>query len=659
MKSILLLLLLLSGTLQAQNKVIDSLQVELSKAQTDSARIMANCNLSKEYLLTDVKKAKEYALAADQLATASGYRLGNSKALNLLGNAYLITGEYDQAMDCHYKALKMANEMQDTASLTASYLNLGSIYFKIKDLDRAVKNYSAASALSEKTNNKKSLGKVYNNLGNVYEEKGEYKKALEFFQKAAALQEEIGDKKSWAISLHNIGNVHLYFDHPEEGLPYLFESVRLNQELHHDMILMASLGRIAKIYQAVGNRVEALKYARQSLAMAEKVESGKKIAEAAQLMHEIYASLQQYDLAYKYQSLYTRQSELMNAESRTKIESELTAKYETEQKELENANLRAESDKKALEIAHHHKSFMMGAALTVLLFALLIVVIAGKLRLRTAFKKLQEAHLFMQRQHTEIVQQKNEICSQALVLKEQNERLGKLDGFKNKVFSIVSHDLRSPLNSIKGILGLAKKRTMTEQEVKHIFGLLEREMSVAMSMLDNVLIWAKAQLKESSVELKEVDLHIVADENIYLAVSEAEKKGVQLINGIAANKVAVADKERLNFVLRNLLMNAIKFSYAGGEIRLTAEEQEEKVVLAIRDHGKGILPEHLAGLFTEKRYTTLGTSNEKGTGLGLMLSKELLESINGSIQVESEAGKGSTFFIVLPKAVQVRRETVV
>ncbi|MCC9136879.1 ATP-binding protein [Pontibacter silvestris] len=650
MRIILLLLLFLSGRLQAQNKLVDSLLAELPKAKTDSARVMIYCNLSKLYVLSDAIKAKEYGQAAEALAKASGLAHGRAKALNILGGAHLVMGEYDRALGCYYTALKIGEQINDTTTLISAYINVGNIYYKLRDTARAVKNYTIASELALKVNDKLRLSNVYNNLGNVYEDKTDYRQALNYYRLAVGLQEEVGDKKNRAVSLLNIGNVLLYFGQPEDGLPYLFKSVRLNEEVQNDMIKMAALGKIATIYRAIGNQEKALKYAKQSLNMALKTESSKKIAEASELMHTIYASMKNYEQAYEYLTLFNQHQEILNSESRKKIESEITAQYETEQKELENQNLKAQREKQAAEISHQQNTLILEGTVILLMLVVLVVLYVSRQRQKTAFTDLQRAHHLMQVQQNEIIKQKNEISSQAVVLREQNEQLEQNSCFKNKVFSIISHDLRGPFFSFKGILSIAQSKALSESKVKQIFELLGKEMDVAMSLLDNVLIWAKAQLEESYVEFEPVSLHLLTEENIKQVRSYAEKKSIKVVNKVTEGTTALTDKERLNFVLRNLLMNAVKFSYQGGEIRVELKEQNGKATITVSDDGRGISSGNLSKLFTDRRFTTLGTSEEKGTGLGLMLCKELVESCNGSIRVESEEGKGSVFSVALPKA---------
>ena len=186
--------------------------------------------------------------------------------------------------------------------------------------------------------------------------------------------------------------------------------------------------------------------------------------------------------------------------------------------------------------------------------------------------------------------------------------------------------------------------------MQQVFGLLARDVEAAADMLHNLLVWSRAQMEEAHVRLEPVDMHLLVKESLFFVAAQAEVKGIRLRSYVNESSVVIADKERLRFVLRNLLMNAVKFTYEGGLIEVQASMHENSVTVAVHDNGKGIPSKHIPKLFTENRFTTPGTLNEKGTGLGLMLSREFVESQNGSIRVESEEGKGSVFFLTLQRA---------
>jgi two-component system, sensor histidine kinase and response regulator len=655
MRKILFILCLLWAVKgQAQGQLIDSLTAALTNPNPASAQVDLHLTLSKEYYLSDIKKGLEHARYAYTLANKANLPIGKATALNQIGQAHLVQGDFDKGMACHYQALKLGEKYTHTSTIINSYISLGTMYFKTKDPDRALAYYTKASQLAQKTGDQLSVSRVYNNVGNIYEEKGDYGKALESFKQAAQLQEKLGNKKSLVISLQNIGNVHIYLSHPELGLPYLFKSLKIADEVGNRICKSGILKSIAQIYQVKNNTPAALQYAKLSYDEALETNSSKKIAASAQLLQSLYAGQRNYEQAFTYLSVFVKHEALLGLENQKKVAAELTTRYETEKKERENENLKIERQRQNHEIKQQQITIAFGVVVVIVMLILVLMLYQNGLHLKATSHQLAEANRQLQHQHVKISQQKNELAAQSLKLKLQNEELEKNNNFKNKIFSVISHDLRTPFGSIKSVLDLVQCHPMSAEEVQPIFKLLSKDVDVSLDMLNNLLVWSKAQLTETNITLQPVNLHRLVQENIQLAASNAGQKNIKLINDIAPGAVVVADKERLNFILRNLLMNAVKFTFAGGEVRLyTRQEPGNETTIAVADNGQGISPRHLLKLFTEDRFTTLGTAREKGTGLGLMLCKEFAESLQGHILVKSEEGAGTTFYIKLPQPLEI------
>ena len=653
MKIILFMLLLVPGLLRANHKLEEELNNKLSQATTDSARVDIICELSDNYFLSDAQKARKHALIAADLATKINYLAGKGQALILVGYSHMVAGENDQALKNYYQALHLGEQSGKLAVIARSYLNIGIIYRKLNDPARAIQNYRNSLKVARKGNDSLAVSKVYNSLGNIYEEKKLYAKALEMFKKAAKLQESLGHKRSLATSLHNIGNVHYFLKQPAKGLPYLFQSLRINDEIHNEMIKIATLGRIAKLYKATGQAGIALKYAHQSYSMAMQTNSSKRIMAAAELLEELYVSGKNYEQAYKYATIYHQHNEILKNQQQQIITTEVTTKYENHKKDLENKALKAQREKQEAAFRHQQLKLIFGMGLLTVMLVLVLVLYANKRYLKDANRKLQEANTRMQLQNEEINRQKEEISSQTDRLKIQNEQLEKDNNFKNKIFSIISHDLRSPFISMSAFINLMQAKNLVSTETKPIFDMFGRDIDIITNMINNLLAWSKTQLTGDKLNMELTDLYFLAEENVDLTIARAKEKSICIINDVPDDTMILTDKERLNIVIRNLLANAVKFTPSGGEIRLHVQEQLHAITLVVSDNGMGIPEKYLTKLFAEQRFTTLGTSKEKGTGLGLMLCKELIDGLRGRISVESQEGKGSSFSVVLPKKLAI------
>ncbi|WP_181307084.1 tetratricopeptide repeat-containing sensor histidine kinase [Rufibacter sp. XAAS-G3-1] len=631
---------------------MEQLLRQAESAPQDTSQVSLLCDLSRQYMLTDVKTGMQHAKEAHVLAKRLRFSKGEAQAIGLIGSGHLVLGEYDKALPYYYTALKIAEQLKDTALLVATYNSLGILCYKTKDDRRAFQNYELAQAFALKTNNRVALGKVYNNIGNIHEDNGDYAKALGFYEKAAAIQRETGVKKSYAIGLLNIGNVYTLMNKPQEALPYLFQALQIDEELHNNMNMTVTLHGIAKSYLALRQTETALDYAKRSYEVAKKTESGKKIIAAAQLLAEIYASRKEYEKAYTYQQIFARQSAKLGIERQNRTAAEIIAKFESDKRELENLKLKAQRRIQAIEIEQQKAAMWFAGVILFLLSILVVILYFSRRHFKVMSRQLQEATDLLLQNNQKITAQKEEISKQSSVLERKNHQLDRHNSFKSKIFSIVTHDLRTPFSSIQGILQLVQNRTFTEDEVKRIFESLGKNMEVVVSMMDNLLGWSKAQMQGSSLELQSFQLYDFVEQNLQVMSEQASAKGVYLVNRIDRQVRIFSDKERLAFVLRNLLGNAIKFSFEGGEVTLEMREEEAGVSLMVSDTGKGISEKHQAKLFSDNRFTTLGTSKEKGTGLGLMLCKELMESLGGDITVQSVENQGSSFTIFLPCHVQ-------
>ncbi len=235
-----------------------------------------------------------------------------------------------------------------------------------------------------------------------------------------------------------------------------------------------------------------------------------------------------------------------------------------------------------------------------------------------------------------------------LQLEKQKAELTEMNVLKDKLFSLVSHDFRSPLRSLIGTLSLFLKGTVSGEEMRQITGGLLEKMENTSNMLDNLLIWAKSQLKGMQISPIILDLHLITEEVIKLLEPQAENKNVLLKNRVLPGVFAFADLEMVKLVLRNLVSNAVKFSKNESSVEIFARKVNEIVTISVKDQGVGITEEQKKKLFSLENFSTLGTANERGMGLGLMLCKDYVEKNYGKIWVESEQNIGSTFSFSLP-----------
>lgn len=223
-----------------------------------------------------------------------------------------------------------------------------------------------------------------------------------------------------------------------------------------------------------------------------------------------------------------------------------------------------------------------------------------------------------------------------------------LNAEKNKLFSIIAHDLRAPLGNLNQTLSLVASGTLTNEEMSIIMKKLSENAVYTGEMLDNLLNWSNTQMKGKKVMVEKFKIKniVISIINQYQLLAEA--KNIVIENNIADTIEVEADKNMIQLVVRNLLSNAIKFSHRNSYIQLNAVKENNRVVVSITDAGVGMSPEDMKEIFNNITFTRLGTTGEKGTGLGLPMCKEFITLNNGTIWIDSQQDNGTTISFSLP-----------
>ena len=242
------------------------------------------------------------------------------------------------------------------------------------------------------------------------------------------------------------------------------------------------------------------------------------------------------------------------------------------------------------------------------------------------------------------------IAEKAEILEVQKLQLTELHELKNRLFSIISHDLKTPIYSLRNLFRNVEKYDIPGEEIKVLVPDIINDLNYTTNLMENLLQWAKSQMQGDTIHPQILDIATMVNDVQQLLRLQAESKQVYMKAKIDPSIYIFADKDMINLVLRNILSNAIKFTPNKGEIYVGAKVNNDMVEMYVQDTGMGISSENIHKLFANNYFTTNGTANESGTGLGLMLCKEFLAKNGGSISVESELGKGSKFLFTIPKA---------
>ena len=248
-----------------------------------------------------------------------------------------------------------------------------------------------------------------------------------------------------------------------------------------------------------------------------------------------------------------------------------------------------------------------------------------------------------------ILQQKEEIAANGRLLQQQTDELTQINGFKNRLFSIIAHDLKSPIYALRNLFRNMQQYDLPAEEIKGMVPEVVNELTYTTSLMENLLHWARSQMQADTVKPQRIEIADLVIEVVRLLRLQADAKQINVtIKEVPPPIHAFADRDMANLILRNLLSNAIKYTPEKGCIEVGARGDANAVAIFVKDTGMGIPPDALEKIQQSNFYTTKGTAGEAGTGLGLMLCKEFVVRNGGALSIESIPGKGSTFTFTLP-----------
>lgn len=533
-------------------------------------------------------------------------------------------GEHSQAIEKSLEALQLVESLADTISILDAYNNIGIDYYYLEDWKGAKKYFSQFYKLAEIFGN---LSRMANGLGNLAiaaSELGEKENEIEAYKKSIEIFKQIGERDNAANMLYNLSVAQWEGGNTVDGLKNIEKAYLIFEELNLTSAQCDALSNWGNLLFEMGRYEESAHRVNKSLKLA--LESKNPLQEqfAYKSLNKTYAEMGKYDSAYYYQSKY---QELVN-ESRElekqEYTDELLAKYEADKKEQQIANLEQENQIKDLEAERQRQWILF-----VLIGAALLLLAIVMLYLRYRDKNKTNA-----------------------ILDAKNQELARLNATKDRLFSIISHDLKSPLSSFHSITSsLYTNWDHIEKDQLKDFILSLRDSSADLKgMMNNLLKWALAQSDQLKYEPVSTNPSEVLNQVSRELRTLAELKDISVELNTIELEVEV-DRDFLQIVFRNLLSNALKFSEMKSKIEVLVEESDLGKVISIRDYGVGMDQHQVEDLMGGKITAhEIQNSDQKGTGLGLVLCRELLERMNARMEVKSELGQGTTFRVVFPKA---------
>jgi signal transduction histidine kinase len=593
----------------------------------------------------ELDSALSYLNEAIQISEKYNLIGSSNKAHFDIGAVYSMLGRSEIALEHQLIALKQQEMAKDSFRMTYSFIGIGNTYKSLNKPDKAKAYYFKALHFDNHLKNLDLRTIELSNLGLIYE--NGYKNldsALYYNKSAYELIPENENSLSKIVLLINFGNVYYGKKDFKKAISYYNEAIALNLQNSNLYGYSAVLINKGLVYYELKQFDSTYKLLEDGLKIAENIGALDWQVNAQKGLFVADSTNKNYLRAISHlQKLHILNDSLYNENNLNRI-SELEIIYESRKKDALNQSL-IERNKLDQKIIRNQRIIIIWSVIAVILFILLVFNILRSIRKQKIInEKLQHINF-------EILKKNAEIDEKNHLLEEKTEQLTKINQTKDKLFSVISHDLRGPFNILQGYLDLMNMQdaSMTEEEKTEILKSIKISSENAHNLLVNLLEWARSQRGLLKNKAEVIDMHDVIENVHNIMQNRLDSKNQSLVVDVDPGIYVIADHNLLLSVFQNLIGNAIKFSSHDSTIAIRCSTGHTHLTIQILDQGIGIPKENLAEIFIiGNNIKRKGTDNEPGTGLGLVLVEEFIKLMGGHIRVESEVGKGSVFSFTLP-----------
>jgi signal transduction histidine kinase len=545
--------------------------------------------------------------------------------------------------------------------ISKSLIKIATIYWEAGLLKEAIDYFAQALRINKELGNENAIGVINNHLGMIYFDMRQYDLAIEYLQKDLKIREKFRDKKGIAGAHINIGIVLQSNGQHNEVISHLETALEIAKEVQEIKLIRSCYGMLAESYQKVGNTEKSFEYFNLFSSIDKLIineELTRKEQDSKKKLGELESKSRQAELEKKKKEAELKLTEAtlhefvqISKERQLQIEL-LRAENEVKELEILNKELALREQQVKLENEILIRNSLAGGIILVCILAFVLY---------RGYKIKQKANFELSRLNSKIIRHKEEIRMQNQELEEKNKELIELNNEKNYIIGIVAHDLRSPVNQMKGLVNLIRMSfgtlTQDQDEVLRLMqGSAERIHDMIGQILDvNAIESQKININIQNLKLNEVLKKVVNDYK-----DLAAQKHIQLLLSIKSeDATALADPNYLAQVFENLLSNAIKFSPFEKKVFINMYDFGNKYRIEFKDQGPGINKQDMAKLFG--RFQKLGakpTGGESSTGLGLSIVKKYMEAMGGKIWCESQENAGATFILEFNKSSEVYNANV-
>lgn len=531
---------------------------------------------------------------------------------------------------------QLLNRLIQNAQMEAIILNrLGRVNAAQGEIEHAFKTYEQVLDLMREIENSALEAETVFNVANLYSQQGAYEKALERHKRALAITRGNRDRAAEALSLNDIGELYRLMGNTERAFANHEAALEIRTELKDLKGIAASRNNLGVLYFQEKNFPKAMINLETALASARESQDQEQIRKAHEFLSACYEAQGDFRQALDHKKHFIDITDFIQRENTDRQLLEAQSRYVIEGNQSRIRRLESIREQRENELREQKRFRDFLIAVIALGTIIVFLVVYLYFTIRRSNRRLRVAHMMVQ---------------------DQNIQLRDLNATKDKFFSIISHDLKGPLNSLTSFSSLLINHTdsLTKEEIKMLASDLDKSLKNLFALLENLLEWSRSQTGNIDFKAERFGIGVVLEENLSLLQSQAQNKKITIENLSRHDHPVIAHRHSINTVIRNLVSNAIKFTPAEGKITLQASETVEGIVVSVADTGVGMSPEVIKKLFRiDAKHSTRGTADEKGTGLGLILCREFVEKNGGRIWVDSTPGRGTIFYFSVPRSAEV------
>jgi two-component system, sensor histidine kinase and response regulator len=583
------------------------------------------------------KPDSSIALANKALVLASKKGLKYSEAYSyfVLSRAHWAKGNYQLSTQYAFKSLKVYENSPHIYNWVECLLTIGRTFIDLKNPTQAEVYINQAASLAKKTKQKKLLAQVMREKSFLALELKKYDSALYCANQGIDIYEKIKDTLNASVLYGRKARIYFENKNFDESEVFITKALLMDSLAKNRRALGISYYQAALIAFHLNQLDKATSLLKNSLRISEELNNLSNKIRAHTLQAEIHKKKKLSDLALKELQLASSfKDSLYNVEKSGQIQ-EMKSLYELESKDktiqlLENENLIEKQTARVQQVA------LISFAVVIVLLGLLSYVFW---RMR-GFQVKANKELATKNQEIEL--QNEEIQSQA-------DSLYQINQLKSKLLSVISHDLRGPINNLQALLEMVTKKMVTPEEFTDLSIKLKSNLNVTQRTLENLLNWSLGQMEGIKTEPVVFNINAIIEDVAHLSEEAATRKQIIFNKDIKMPLFVQADVNQVHLILRNLFNNAIKFSKRDGEVRLHSEKKDNFCHIHIEDSGIGMTPAEVQMILSSNEYfTKSGTDQEKGTGLGLLLCKDFIKRNGGEFFIDSKPMNGTRVSFTLP-----------